>query len=40
MNKQVDVWENFISIDVIQAISFVRSQWRSKPGLTQKLPKS
>ncbi|MFN6465995.1 MAG: hypothetical protein RMZ41_029820 [Nostoc sp. DedVER02] len=28
MNKQVDVWEKFLSIDVIKAISFVWLQWR------------
>ncbi|MCC5642666.1 K(+)-transporting ATPase subunit F [Nostoc sp. CHAB 5824] len=28
MNKQVNAWEKFQLIDVMQAISFVWSQWR------------
>jgi hypothetical protein len=33
MNKQVDAWEKFLSIDVIQPISFVWSQWRKQHSL-------
>jgi hypothetical protein len=30
MNKQVDAWEKFLPIDVIQAMSFIWSQWRKQ----------
>ncbi len=30
MNKQVDVWEKFLPIDVKEAMYFVWSQWRKQ----------
>ncbi|MEH2452069.1 hypothetical protein [Nostoc sp.] len=38
MNKQVDVWEKFQPMNLIQAMSFVWSQWHKQhlPKKTQK----
>ncbi|WP_341527887.1 hypothetical protein WKK05_00580 [Nostoc sp. UHCC 0302] len=30
MNKKVNVWEKFFTMDVMQAISFIWSQWRKQ----------
>ncbi|WP_190909454.1 hypothetical protein [Nostoc sp. FACHB-892] len=35
MNKQVDVWEKFLPIDVKEAMYFVWSQWRKQISTTR-----